>query len=177
MQLFLFLFFNLLLKIFPAELCWISPIALCDGWCISGYGNLNCFLIFTFFFFSHGHFEMLYPFSFFGLTPPFFLAQHPKPSFGETISFDSERNNMFHTYHTGGSSVYVIFLVWECFTPVSNADWEGTRCPLQKTGEILSCGVATFSALSTPYFKAKPDFKLCLVIVSSDLYLFVLSWY
>lgn len=45
MQLFLFLFFNLLLKIFPAEPCWISPIALCDGRCISGYCNLNSFWV------------------------------------------------------------------------------------------------------------------------------------
>lgn len=99
MQLFLFLFFNLLLKIFPAELCWISPIALCDGWCISGYGNLNCFLIFIFF--PHGHFEMLYPFFFvlFLSDSPqhsFCLVQHLTPSFGETIYFDSERNNMLN---------------------------------------------------------------------------------
>lgn len=103
MQLFLFLFFNLLLKIFPAELCWISPIALCDGWCISGYGNLNCFLIYLFiylisFFFllSHGHFEMLYPSSVLAWFLPSALSrltQHPKSSFEETICFDLERNN------------------------------------------------------------------------------------
>lgn len=40
-QLFLFLFFNLLLKLLPAEPCCNSSVLLCDGWCIWGYHNLN----------------------------------------------------------------------------------------------------------------------------------------
>lgn len=40
-QLFLFLFFNLLLKLLPAELCCISSVVRCDGSWIGGYCNLN----------------------------------------------------------------------------------------------------------------------------------------
>lgn len=125
MQLFLFLFFNLLLKIFPAELCWISPIALCDGWCISGYGNLNCFLSFYFFFPSWALWDALsFLFVLFLFDSPqhsFCLVQHLTASFRETNYFDSERNNMLNLPFDA-CSMNITFLVWVCFTPVSDAD-------------------------------------------------------
>lgn len=95
MQLFLFLFFNLLLKIFPAELCWISPIALCDGWCISGYGNLNCFLILLFFpLMGTLRCFILFICFVFIWCPPAFLLSCPAPdSFFQRNYFDSKRNN------------------------------------------------------------------------------------
>lgn len=113
MQLFLFLFFNLLLKIFPAELCWISPIALCDGWCISGYGNLNCFLIFILFFFPWAFWDVLSLFFFccliFHPPRPMPLLSRPAPE-----AF-FRRNNLFwfrgeqYVKHTfDGSSVNII---------------------------------------------------------------------
>lgn len=91
MQLFLFLFFNLLLKIFPAELCWISPIALCDGWCISGYGNLNCFL--KYFFFPWAFLDAL------SLFPP---------SFGEMICFGIDGINKLNVSVVTDQGIFIL---------------------------------------------------------------------
>lgn len=113
MQLFLFLFFNLLLKIFPAELCWISPIALCDGWCISGYGNFKLFSDFYFIFFPMGILRCFIPLFFllFDFPPPrpMPLLSRPAPE-----AF-FRRNNLFwfrgeqYVKHTfDGSSVNII---------------------------------------------------------------------